>query len=141
MYADEYSCTDFSSSNLNSRILQTSFYEGQATDIDFATGNRHSTTFGTGNITWPGHSETPADTSWWTDANEMPGSEKGALASGFETTYDRVRVLSALAVIHFPLYNYFPGRDEERHLGSFIGMDADGSVRNNGSEPFWLDLL
>lgn len=58
----------------------------------------------------------------------MPGSELGHNASGFGTTYARVRVLSALSSILFPLYNYFPGRDEDRHLGSYIGAENDGMV-------------
>ena len=59
----------------------------------------------------------------------MPGSDKRASASGYGSTYDRVRVLSALSTVHFPLYNYFPGVDEKVHLGAYVGLDADGMVR------------
>ena len=78
----------------------------------------------------------------------MIGSEKGASASGYNTTYDvseihemnihtfsclstltffcshhcpstqRVRVISAMAVAEIPLYNYNPGIGEEKNLGS-----------------------
>ena len=48
--------------------------------------------------------------------------------SGFYSTYDRVRTLSAMATVEFPLYNYFPGRDESKHLGMYLGIEADGMV-------------
>ena len=50
----------------------------------------------------------------------MPGSDQ-PIVSGFNNTYARVRVLSAMSALWSPVYNYDPGRGEVRHLGSFIG--------------------
>jgi hypothetical protein len=113
-------CT-FYGDKYDSRVLQQNIMEGQQDDIDSSTGNRNSTSF-------PSVASTPEQTSWWASPEEMPGSEKGVNASGYKTVYDRVRVLSALSVVHMPLYNYYPGRDEDRHLGSYIGLEADGMV-------------
>ncbi|CAB9506181.1 expressed unknown protein [Seminavis robusta] len=124
-YATEGQCTNYSASPLaylGSRPYQTSWFEGQRTDIDPETGARVSA------ASYNKTSATPDGTAWWSDPSELPGAEKGSSAAGYATTYDRVRVLSAMAAIQFPLYNYYPGRDEERHLGSFIGLDADGMM-------------
>lgn len=104
----------------SSRYAQVGYFEGQRTDSDPSTGNRP-----------PRSNRTiysPSDTDWWDGFDEMPGANKGASAAGFETTYDRVRTLSALTAVEFPLYNYFPGRDESRHLGTYVGLEADGMV-------------
>ena len=97
-------------------------FEGQRDDID-AFGDRWYTSY-------PNVSSAPELTSWWTnDLSEMPGAEAGINASGFEMTYDRLRVLSAMSSIMFPLYLYSPGREEDRYLGSYIGLENDGMVR------------
>jgi len=102
----------------NGRFVQHSTYEGQKSDID-QVGNRIQVTNGTGAF--------PLQTDWWDDPNEMPGAEKGSNAHGFATTYDRVRVLSALSVIQFPVYNY-PRPRENEMLGTFVGLEADGMM-------------
>ena len=118
-YALEGQCVN---NTAEGRFVQTSAFEGQRSDIDPLTGSRSTITWETGT--------TPLRTEWWDDPNEMPGASKGSLASGYSTTYDRVRVLSALAAIQFPVYNYFPGHDENENviLGSWVGFQADGSV-------------
>lgn len=122
-YASEGQCINYDSQGINSsRYLQTNMFEGLRSDIDPSTGNRVASSF-------PNISTSPEETAWWASPDEMPGASKGAQASGFSTVYDRVRVLSALSVIHFPMYNYFPGRDERIHLGSYVGLAADGMVR------------
>ena len=111
-------CTNSTSEG---RFTQISAFEGQNSDIDPLTGNRDTVSEETGT--------TPSRTSWWEDPNTMPGASKRSLASGYGTTYDRVRTLSALSAIQFPIYNYFPGSEENVILGSWVGLQADGSVR------------
>lgn len=128
-YVDQSSCKDFSKKGIDSRFLQSVMYEGQRNDIDPLTGDRWSTSF-------PNVSSTPEETFWWTQPAEMPGAEQGANVSGFETTYARVRKLSGMGTVFMPLYNYFPGRDEDHSLGSYIGLENDGMVRR-GSGSGW----
>lgn len=111
-------CTNSTSEG---RFIQMSVFEGQNSDIDPLTGNRDTVSQETGT--------TPLSTSWWEDPNEMPGASIGSLASGYGTTYDRMRALSALSAIQFPIYNYYPGSEENVILGSWVGLQADGSVR------------
>jgi hypothetical protein len=106
----------------DARVLQGRFYMSQARDFDPITGRRDTST------SFPQLDYSPETTSWWNDPSEMPGAYRGANASGYETTYDRIRVSSAMAIIDFPVYNYATslGRTNE-DLGTFIAFDADGS--------------
>ncbi|CAB9502209.1 expressed unknown protein [Seminavis robusta] len=110
-------CTDVSNFT-HPRYLMHRWYEGLSTDAD-SVGDRF-------NITWPGLYNLPSTTDWWNDTNLMPGSSKGEMAAGYETTYDRVRVGSALSVADFPIYNYFPGKGETGMMGTYVGFEADG---------------
>ena len=101
-----------------SRRRQARFYSVLELDMDPLTGGRLNVT------SFPA---SPEETIWNYNASELPGAEKGANAAGFETTYDRLRVSSALAVVEFPLFNYRNAAGYERQiLGSFIGFEADG---------------
>ena len=123
-FATNETCSDYDDYGLgSSRYVQTGTFEGQRSNINPLTGDRPRTFNRTYVYTGP------SDTSWWDSYDLLPGSDKGDAAAGFETTYDRVRVLSAISAVEFPMYNYFPGRDENVHLGAYIGMEADGMVR------------
>jgi hypothetical protein len=105
----------------DSRLLQGRSYVSQARDFDPVTGRRDAST------SFPQLNYSPETTSWWNNTSEMPGAYKGANASGYETTYDRVRVSSAMAIVDFPIYNYATrlGSTNE-DLGTGIAFDADG---------------
>jgi len=127
----EGECTDYAAEGIDARYLQASIFEGPRTDIDPLTGNRRETSF-------PNISTSPETTEWWSDVNDLPGSSKGTSAAGYETTYDRVRTLSALSAIHAPLYNYVPPQDSKVRLGSWVGLEADGMVCFDGQTVvFW----
>jgi len=103
---------------IDTRSLQRLYSEAQSDDA-FPNGDRNSTSF-------PRVASTPDTTSFWPDMNSVPGAEKGATAGGHETTYDRLRVLSATSMIQIPLYNYGRGTRFNRPLGTYIGLEADG---------------
>jgi len=114
----------------DTRPLQKTEFFGLNEDID-ANGNRKSTSF-------PNVAYTPETTSWWEDISEMPGSEKGANASGYETTYDRLRVASAFPFFQ-TLYNSDPMKAS--FLGNTMFFDADGlAVGYNGCGYGFLHL-
>lgn len=86
----------------------------------------------------------PANTHWWPqNTSLLPGAYKGSSAAGYETTYDRVRVLSAQSVADFPLFNYHVARGEQKTLGSYVGFEADGmfagwsGCESNAGLPFF----
>lgn len=88
--------------DIKRRYLQHRHVFGQMRDADEKNGYRNqSVSFGS-----PGMDDSPSHTLWWSNFSEMPGMEKGRDASGFATTYDRVRVSSAMSVVDIPLYNY-----------------------------------
>ncbi|CAB9497324.1 expressed unknown protein [Seminavis robusta] len=121
-YASEGQCTDILEvEGVDPRYQQSYVVGGQKTDIEPTTGNRYPD-LNRSIIRYPNL------TAWWDAPSEMVGSYKGASASGYETTYDRVRVLSALAAISMPLYNYNPGKGETVNLGSWVGLQADGML-------------
>jgi hypothetical protein len=100
------------------RYWQHRWYEGKSSDAD-EVGNRLSSTYD--NVDYWANT-----TNWWNDTSTMPGAYKESSASGYTTTYDRVRVLSALSVADFPLYNYYAWAGEKRMLGTYAGLEADG---------------
>lgn len=96
------SCRDYTPRK--ARELQRLFFLGQSRDADPVTGIRdNATSFGDGTNGVDVNSST---TQWWSDFDSVPGAEKGAAASGFDTTYDRIRVSSAISVALFPIFNY-----------------------------------
>ena len=107
-----YTCRDYDE---DSRYLQKTFFtcESLGTMLD---GDRNSTSF-------PDVSFSQSTTAWWSDVNSVPGSQKGSSAAGYDTTYDRLRVLSAM-----PLYQSLSNYDHEKHhvIGTFVAMEDDG---------------
>jgi hypothetical protein len=105
----------------DTRLLQQGFYMSQARDFDPVTGNRNAST------SFPRLDYSPATTSWWNNTSEMPGAYKGANASGYETSYDRIRVASAMSIAAMPIYNYAPSLGRANtDLGTYTAFDADG---------------
>ena len=110
-------CTNFPNDlfplTTNTRPFQQRFMEGQRDDID-VNGTRMSSSF-------PSVGVHPSASAWWSydpeGLQEMPGSSKGNSAGGYATTYDRVRVSSAMGPAEFAIYNYNPGLGEETIIG------------------------
>ena len=73
----------------------------------------------------------PNSTLWYSDPNELEGSDKSSNSTGYSTVYDRFRLISALSTIILPVYNY---GSEARADGSsasamsgYISFDTDGA--------------
>jgi hypothetical protein len=115
-------CTNFDN---DTRPIQKAYFLGQARDADNVTGNRLNAS------SFPALDYSPETTLWWNNLSELPGAYKGRNASGYETTYDRVRVISALAVVSMPVYNYATtARSLNNHtaMSSNVFFEMDGSV-------------
>lgn len=113
-------CDNFS---VRTRQLQRMWFLAQARDFDPDTGARTSID------SFPEFDFNPVSTKWWTYPNDMPGAEKGLNASGYETTYDRLRVSSAAQTIALPLYNYHGAQGvsgPRTSASSYIAFEADG---------------
>ena len=103
-------------------------------DVD-VNGDRYNTSF-------PDVATSPSSTGWWSDVDQLPGAEKGSSATGYETTYDRLRVASSV-----PLYQVLYNYDEFKShaLGAFVGFEADGlyvgfdgcRVAKNSARSWW----
>jgi hypothetical protein len=108
--------------DLEARERQRLYFFGQARDANNATGDRRSApSFG------PGIDDSPSRTLWWDNVDDVPGSYKRSNSSGFETTYDRIRVASATTITNIALFNYERAIHEEKErLTSGISFDADG---------------
>jgi hypothetical protein len=105
------------------RYLQRRFFLVQAHDADPSTGMRKAA------LSFPEVDFSAESTLWFDDLSVVPGASKGANASGLETTYDRVRVSSAVAVVEFPLYNYATSLGQPKiDLGTFLSFEADGMM-------------
>ena len=109
-------------------------FEGQSQDA-WPNGNRNKSNY-------PDVDSTPNETSWWSDMMEVPGHEKGVLAAGYETTYDRLRTISPVSIVQIPLFNTNPSKD--RLIATFIGFEADGMFigfdgggREHADMAFW----
>jgi hypothetical protein len=146
-YPDDYSCPFFSDKTRNvcscdwednwrrdcrvyeidPRYLQKMFLICQNTlDTDPETGNRMSSS-----RTYPELNTSPNTTNWWDDATTLPGAWKGANASGYDTLYDRTRVLSAMAIVQFPLYNYIQSANnlhKRMTVATYFASEADGML-------------
>eukprot|EP00520_Triparma_pacifica_P008837 CAMPEP_0118669550 /NCGR_PEP_ID=MMETSP0785-20121206/20964_1 /TAXON_ID=91992 /ORGANISM="Bolidomonas pacifica, Strain CCMP 1866" /LENGTH=1805 /DNA_ID=CAMNT_0006564247 /DNA_START=118 /DNA_END=5535 /DNA_ORIENTATION=+ len=90
-------------------------------DADPTTGDR-------GESTYPSHSGSPDTTNWYNDVSQLPGASKGSTAAGYATTYDRVRVYSAMAPVELAIYNYDVSPDFTKLHSTMIGYEADGSM-------------
>jgi hypothetical protein len=98
-----------------SRHLQKPYFtcESLSTQED---GDRNSTGF-------PRVSTSQLTSAWWGNATTVPGFERGAAASGHDSTYDRLRVSSAIPVFQV-LYNYDDAKD--RVIAQYVAFEADG---------------
>eukprot|EP00957_Ditylum_brightwellii_P205787 15345414-Ditylum_brightwellii.AAC.1 len=107
----------FYSYNNNSRYLQKQTYSVE-TQKTWSNGDRNSTGF-------PDVSFSPNTTAWLNNVEDAPGFQKGSLAEGYESTYDRLRVIPALSVIQMPLYNH--DRSKSKSRGHYVSFEADGT--------------
>ena len=108
----------------DSRTKQERFFFCQQRDADNTTGRRvNASSFS------EGVDDSPETTLFWDDFDVVPGAEKGVNASGFETTYDRIRVSSAMSIAEIPLYNYATELGLKKHfIATYIAHDADGMM-------------
>jgi len=112
------------------RDTQKMWYTNQKRDFDVTTGNRNES------LSYPKYDNSPETTSWWTNPDEMPGSNKSSDAEGYLTTYERLRVGSAVATAIFPVYN--AGEDARgaaasrllptTAMSAYISFEADGTL-------------
>jgi len=109
----------------NPRARQKQHFSGQAQDADPETGARTITSF-------PAVDYSPSSTLWWDDTTNMPGYSNGTLAQGYATVFDRTRVMSATSTVSVALYNYRVGGSNRKHLGIYIGWEADGMLSGYG---------
>jgi HAMP domain-containing protein len=120
LYHVRRNCSNFT--DVEARERQRLYFFGQARDANNVTGDRRSAaSFG------PGIDDSPSNTLWWDIIDELPGSYKRSNSSGFETTYDRLRVASATTITNIALFNYERViHAEKERLTSGISFDADG---------------
>jgi len=112
-------CTKFNLTE--SRNLQVQGWALQSQDADPETGQHLESS------SFPFVGSSPNTTQWWPNASVLPGSEKGAQASGYSTSYDRLRVASALAIAQFPVYNYAHNLGfKNQELGLYMALEEDG---------------
>jgi hypothetical protein len=125
-------CISASLRNFDDRQRQRRFYAGQVRDADRIYGRRDAA------ISFPEFDFSPETTLWWNDTSVLPGSGNGQDASGFLTTYDRVRVLSGLAAVEIPVYNYAMGLGRPSlDVTTFVAFDSDGLMTGfSGCEHF-----
>jgi hypothetical protein len=100
-----------------SRDLQVPYWasESQAALDD---GDRPGTLF-------PSASYSPETVAFWDDPFELPGWQAGWNASGIDTAYDRLRVISALPLLQV-IYNSQTTTDSV--LSIFVAFEADGMI-------------
>lgn len=123
------SCASFPNESA-SRYLQKQFMVGQSNGNPLD-GSRKVTDF-------PNASFSPETTDWFENQTDVPGSDRGSFASGYNTTFDRLRQLSAIPIVE-ALYNY----DTEKRslLNAFIGFEADGMIMGySGCDISWASL-
>ena len=82
------------------------------------------------NTSYPKVGRFPNETQFYDSLESMPGSSRQTNASGYATTFDRMRVAAASSVIQIPLYNYVVGTTLSlfRPSGTYAGYEADGSL-------------
>lgn len=120
---NQVACTDVNFTD--PRSLQELFFICQARDYDNVTGTRDdASSFGLAGV-----DDSPNATIWWNDVEKVPGAQKGSKASGFGTTYDRIRVSSAMAVVDVPIYNYGNSMKEPKNvLATYVAFQGDGML-------------
>ena len=120
-------CSSFEN---DTRHLQTTKYFGLADD-HLPNGDRFYTSY-------PNNSYSPETTIWWDNVTAVPGAGKGSAASGYETTYDRLRVTSA-----FPFFQTFYNAEpnKETFLSNYVFFQADGlGIGYEGCSTRWLGM-
>jgi hypothetical protein len=110
----------------NPRDIQEMWYVNQKRDYNITTGDRNKS------LSYPTYDYSPETTSWWTDPDDMPGSNKSSNAEGYLTVYDRLRVGSAAATAIFPVYNAGEdargaGRNSTTAWSGYVSFEADGA--------------
>lgn len=121
----DVACTPFSPGE--SRALQIPYFEAQNQDTD-ERGSRNSTSY-------PDVANFPNTTSWWDNIEALPQVDSADTV--YDSTYDRVKVLSALSTVLIPLYNY--DKSDNKPLAAYIGFEADGMMA--GYQYVVLDRL
>jgi HAMP domain-containing protein len=124
-------CTNYNTSVRHSETIFWFAEKSQSSD-----GDRLSTDF-------PNTSASPETTEWWKNVTAVPGWRKGRNASGYDTTYDRIRVMSANPLFQ-PLFHYGLGSNGVRlNLGGYVAFEADGLVMGYGgcSSAFHVDSV
>jgi hypothetical protein len=109
----EDTCTYF---NESIRHRERDYWMSEVSET--GNGDRFSTDF-------PNSSFSPETTNWWKDPMTVPGFQKGSSASGYNTTYDRLRVMSAIPIFQ-TLQNYRSGASPQATLKVSIAFEADG---------------
>lgn len=114
-------CTDIPG---DSRDIQRMWYMNQNRDYDPDTGRRNES------LSFPELDYSPSTTSWFTSVDDMPGADRGTEASGYGTTYDRIRVTSALSTAVFPIYNRVVNERVRRPhtaMSTYMSFESDGA--------------
>jgi HAMP domain-containing protein len=113
-----------------SRYLQKQIMVGQST------GNPQD---GSRNVTlFPNASFSPETTHWFENQTVVPGFERGFFASGYNTTFDRMRQTSAVPIVE-ALFNY--DKEKRTLLRTWTGFEADGMVMGySGCDVSWAAL-
>lgn len=110
----ERSCSVFPPGE--SRALQKIFFEAQSQDAD-ESGSRSSTSY-------PDVAYYPNTTAWWDNITSLP--QAATTNTKYDSSFDRVQILSALSTVFLALYNYDTSNDKP--LASYIGFEADGMM-------------
>jgi hypothetical protein len=108
----EESCDVFADPSM-SRSLQKPFFISEVSNSP--NGDRLTTTF-------PDYYDAPETGFWWDDVNILPGAN----VSGYDSTYNRVQVISSVPMM-MPLYNHGRGGGEGIMAALGIGFEADGT--------------
>ena len=103
-----------------SRYDQKLYFEAQSQDAE-PDGAYRSTTF-------PSVAYSPNSTAWWDDNITLlpQNPEKKNPNTNYGSTYDRVRIVSALSAVMVPIYNY--AKSNDKPLGLFLSYEADGMI-------------
>ena len=109
----------------DSRSLQELYFEGLRDGVSPNGDRDYSSVVGSANVT-SRNGTSPSTTFFWDSIDSLPGSDQGYNASGTETTFGRLRTMSAMSPILIPLYNYVEGTPLARTWGSAITFEADG---------------
>lgn len=123
----EGACTSYPSGK--SRPLQLLHFEGQSTSVTWPNGDRNFTLY-------PAVARYPNSTAWWDNTTVLPGQLTN---TRYDTTYDRVRTLSALSTVFIPLYNY--DKSNDKPIAMYFGFENDGMIGGySGCDYSFADL-